>query len=130
MADDIAKPAAPTVTNEAKPFWDAAAEGKLLIQRCDSCGDAYFHPRPFCPFCLSDKTSWFEAAGTGTIYTYTVTARAPIFKIPAMVALDEGPVIMSAIVDAEPETVRIGQRVGVTFVPTADGPPLPVFRPR
>ncbi len=130
MADDIAKPAAPIVTNEAKPFWDAAAEGKLLIQRCDSCGDAYFHPRPFCPFCLSDKTSWFEAAGTGTIYTYTVTTRAPIFKIPAMVALDEGPVIMSAIVDADPETVSIGQRVGVTFVPTADGPPLPAFRPR
>jgi uncharacterized OB-fold protein len=130
VADANTVPAAPSVTNEAKPFWEAASEGTLLIQKCDACGEAYFHPRPFCPFCLSAETSWFTAAGTGTIYSYTVTARAPVFKIPAFIALDEGPVIMSAIVEADPETVGVGQRVTVTFVPTADGPPLPAFRPQ
>ncbi|MDO9487012.1 MAG: OB-fold domain-containing protein [Sphingomonadaceae bacterium] len=117
----------PLVTEDARPYWDAAAAGKLLIQNCNSCSEPYVHPRPFCPFCMSDDVSWIEASGRGTIYTYTVTARAPVFTIPAMIALEEGPVMMSAIVGADPTDVAIGGRVAVGFAPTIDGPPLPVF---
>lgn len=117
----------PTVTEEARPYWDAAAAGKLLLQKCNGCGQPYVHPRPFCPFCMSDDTSWIEASGRGTVYTFTVTSRAPVFTTPAMIELDEGPVMMSAIVDADPATVEIGARVAVAFAPTVDGPPLPVF---
>jgi uncharacterized OB-fold protein len=57
-----------------------------------------------------------------------VGARAPFFPITAMIALEEGPVMMSAIVDADPADVTIGRNVQVTFTPTAGGQPIPVFR--
>lgn len=129
MSDAKPLPASPIVYPEAKPYWDAAGEGRLMIMRCNDCGEAYFHPRPFCPFCVSNNTVWVQAAGTGTIYTFTHTARAPVFQVPAMIALDEGPIMMSAVVECDPQTVAIGQRVTVTFAPTADGVALPVFRP-
>lgn len=121
--------ATPEVWPEAAAYWAAAAEGRLLVKSCRSCGDSYFYPRPFCPFCMSDDTAWLECSGAGTIYTFTITARAPVFQIPAMIVLAEGPVMMSAIVDADPADVAIGQPVQVAFVPTVDGQPIPVFRP-
>lgn len=129
MSEAKPLPPSPTIYPEAKPYWDAAGEGRLRIMRCNGCGEAYFHPRPFCPFCMSSDTSWIEATGQGTIYTFTVTARAPNFKVPAMVALDEGPIMMTAIVECDPQSIAIGQRVTVAFAPTADSVAVPVFRP-
>lgn len=122
-------PAAPEIWPEAEPYWNAAGEGKLAVMRCLSCEQHYVHPRPFCPHCGSDKTEWRDAAGTGTIYTFTVTARAPVFQVPAMVRLAEGPIMMTAIVDCDPESLAIGQDVAVAFQPTDGGAPLPVFKP-
>jgi uncharacterized OB-fold protein len=129
MSEPKPVPASPIIYPEAKPYWDAANEGRLLLMRCDDCGEPYFHPRPFCPFCISNNTVWVEAAGTGTIYTFTHMARAPVFQVPAMIALDEGPIMMSAVIDGDPATLAIGQRVQLAFVPSADGTMLPVFRP-
>jgi uncharacterized OB-fold protein len=117
------------VTPDSRPYWTAAEAGKLVIKQCTACGENYFYPRPFCPFCLSDKTIWLEASGKATIYSYTVVARAPFFRVPAMVTLDEGPTLLSAIVDCDPDKITIGQRVTVTFLATESGPPLPAFRP-
>jgi uncharacterized protein len=47
---------APSVNPETKPYWDAAAEGKLLIKKCTACGELHFYPRAHCPFCFSDET--------------------------------------------------------------------------
>ncbi|MCF8534507.1 MAG: OB-fold domain-containing protein [Reyranella sp.] len=128
MADEPKLAASPEVWPEAKPYWEAAAEGRLLIKACNSCGEKHFYPRPFCPFCMSDDTAWVECSGGGTIYTFTITARAPVFQVPAMIALDEGPVMMGAVVDADPASIAIGQRVRVAFTPTSNGQPIPVFR--
>ena len=128
MADELKPPASPEIWPEAKPYWEAAAAGKLLIKSCNACGENYFYPRPLCPFCMSDDTSWRECSGGGVIYTYTVTARAPAFKAPAMIALDEGPVMMSAIVDCDPAAISVGSRVQVAFAPSENGQPVPVFR--
>lgn len=128
MSDEIKLAASPEIWPEAEPYWEAAAEGRLLIKACKGCGEKHFYPRPFCPFCMSDDTEWLECSGAGTIYSFTVTARAPVFQVPAYIALDEGPVMMSAVVEADPETVSVGQRVRVDFTPTANGQPIPVFR--
>lgn len=128
MADEKKLPPSPEVWPEAKPYWEAAAEGRLLIKSCRACGEKHFYPRPFCPFCMSDETEWQTSSGRGSIYSYTVGARAPFFPITAMIALEEGPVMMSAIVDADPANVAIGGNVQVTFTPTADGQPIPVFQ--
>src|SRR5215472_6430412 len=66
----------PPVNPETKPFWDAAAQGRLLIKRCTACDEPHWYPRAICPFCGSERTEWMEASGHGTIYSYSVFRRA------------------------------------------------------
>jgi uncharacterized OB-fold protein len=47
----------------------------------------------------------------------------------AYVTLSEGPSMLTNIVECDLDTIKIGQDVVVTFVPTTDGPPLPFFKP-
>ncbi len=111
-------------------FFDAAAQGKVMLKRCAACGEFHFYPRPLCPFCFSDRTVWVEAQGTGTVYTFSVTRRAgPVPYAIAYVTLDEGVSMMTNIVDCDLDTIRIGQRVRVVFKPTDGGPPVPMFAP-
>jgi uncharacterized protein len=67
----------PPVNPETKPFWDAAAQGRLLIKRCTTCNEPHWYPRAICPFCGSERTEWMEASGHGTIYSYSVFRRLP-----------------------------------------------------
>ena len=120
---------APPVSPETKAFWDAAAEGRLLLKRCDACGEPHYYPRAACPFCGSDRTSWQEASGRGTIYSYSVFRRAPVPYAIAYVTLEEGPTMMTNIIDSDLDAIRIGQRVRVRFAPTDGGPPVPMFAP-
>ena len=121
---------APEPNPETKPFWDAAAEGKLLIKRCRACGEAHYYPRTLCPHCFSAETAWQEAKGEGTIYSYSVVRRgAPVPYAIAYVTLAEGVTMMTNIVDCDLDTVRIGQRVRVVFKPSEGGPPVPMFTP-
>jgi len=77
---------------------------------------------------MSDDTAWIKACGKGRIYSFTVTARAPIFKVPAMVTLDEGPTVMTAIIHDNPDDIAVGQTVALDFMTMEDGAVLPVFR--
>ncbi|RHW39390.1 Zn-ribbon domain-containing OB-fold protein [Lysinibacillus yapensis] len=104
----------PEVHPEHKEYWDAAVEGKLLIKKCASCGEFHYYPRVICPHCHSDKTSWFEAKGTGHIYTYSVMRHGKPYAI-AFVELDEGPRMMTNIVDCDLDEIRIDQKVKVVF---------------
>ena len=76
MAAGAPKIPAPTATPETAPFWEAAAEGKLLVKTCTACGRAHHYPRPICPFCGSDRTEWTESPGRGVIYSFSVMRRA------------------------------------------------------
>jgi uncharacterized protein len=114
---------------ETKAYWDAASQGKLLIKRCEACGELHFYPRALCPFCFSDRTVWQEASGKGTIYTFSVTRRAPVPYAIAYVTLAEGPMMMTNIVDCDLDAIRIGQAVTVVFEPSDGGPPVPMFKP-
>jgi len=120
---------APPVSPETRPFWDAAAAGRLLLKRCEACREPHYYPRAICPFCGSDRTTWLEASGGGAIYSYSVFRRAPVPYAIAYVTLDEGPTMMTNIVDADLDALRIGQRVRVRFTPTDGGPPVPTFAP-
>ncbi len=129
MAAQERKIPAPESNPETKPFWDAAAEGRLLIKKCVTCGQVHFYPRAICPFCGSDKTEWVNASGRGTVYSYSVMRRVPIPYALAYVTLEEGVTMMTNIVDGDLEAIRIGQRVTVAFKPSEGGPPVPMFRP-
>jgi uncharacterized OB-fold protein len=121
---------APLPNLETQAFWDAAAEGKLLIKKCNSCGEVHFYPRSICPFCFSDQTVWQQASGDGTIYTYSVMRRgAPVPYAIAYVTLAEGPAMMTNIVDCDLDGIKIGQKVKLVFKPSEGGPPVPCFAP-
>jgi uncharacterized OB-fold protein len=129
MSEAARKIPAPQLNPEIKPFFDAAAQGKLLVKRCTACGERHHYPRAICPFCGSDKTEWQDASGRGTIYSYSVMRRASPPYALAYVTLDEGPTIMTNLVDCDFDKLRIGQKVRVVFTPTDGGPPVPMFTP-
>jgi uncharacterized protein len=126
----------PAPDESTEPWWEAARGGKLLLRRCGSCGRHHHYPRPFCPHCWSDDVAWEEASGRGTVYTWSTvhTNDLPPFpeKVPyvaAIVELDEGPRLMTNLVDCDPGALRIGMPVEVTFREETDEVTLPVFRP-
>lgn len=135
MPDTTPLPApAPSVNPETQPFWDATAEGRLLLKRCNACRSTIWYPRAMCPECGSTDTEWFEGSGRGTVYSCTVNYKgdgayraAPY--VLAYVELEEGPRIMTNIVGTDPTQVSIGQPVKVVFEPTGEGPSLPRFEP-
>jgi uncharacterized OB-fold protein len=121
---------APIVDSFTAPFWQAASEGVLLIRRCRTCGEAHWYPRPFCPHCGSGDTDWVPAGGGGTVYSFTVTRKAgPVPYVLAYVTLDEGVTLLTNLVDAEIESLHIGQRVRVLFRQAEGGGSVPVFTP-
>ena len=117
----------PSQNLESKPFWDAAKEGKFLIKRCNACGEPHWYPRTMCPFCHSTDTAWVESKGEGAIYTFSVMRRnTPVPYVISYVTLDEGPAVLTNIIDADFDQLRIGDRVKVKWSSTGDGTP-PVF---
>lgn len=126
---------APAVNPETKPFWDATAEGKLLLSQCDDCQALIWYPRAVCPECSSLRTSWRQVSGRGQIYSYTVNNRGegPYAGagpyVLAYVELDEGPRMMTNIVETGDRELAVGLPVEVVFHDTGEGTALPRFRP-
>lgn len=125
MSDNRAIPA-PLVNAENKPYFDAAAKGKLLLKHCAACSRFHFYPRALCPHCFSERTEWHEASGTGTIYSYSVMRHGVPFAI-AYVALKEGVTMLSNVVDCDLDALRIGEKVRAVFKPTDGEPVVPMF---
>ena len=121
----------PSQNLESKPFWDAAKEGKFLIKRCNACGEPHWYPRTMCPFCHSTDTAWMESKGEGAIYTFSVMRRnTPVPYVISYVTLDEGPAVLTNIIDADFDALRIGDRVKLKWSSTGDGnPPVFTFTP-
>lgn len=131
MSDLMTRPiSAPAVTIESKPFFDAAEQGKFLIKRCTACGEAHWYPRTICPFCHSDQTVWEESPGEGVVYSFSIMRKSPSGPYAlAYVTLNEGPNVLTNIVDIAPDDLKIGLKVKVKLQPTEGGPPVPVFVP-
>ena len=108
-------PAPSSLTAE---FWEATRRGVLAIPCCTRCNRWFFTPELVCPVCLEREWVYRPTRGTGSVYSVTVVYRAPgpDFAPPfalAVVTLDEGPSLLTHVVDVPPEVVRIGQRVRV-----------------
>jgi uncharacterized OB-fold protein len=117
----------PDPTN--RPVWEAAREGRLLIGLCRDTGKHFWYPRGVSPFTLSTNVEFVPAKGTGTVYACTVLRTKQPYCL-AYVELDEGPRMLTNIVDCDLDEVRIGHRVRLVFKPTEnDGPPVPMFTP-
>ncbi|WP_019043228.1 Zn-ribbon domain-containing OB-fold protein [Comamonas testosteroni] len=132
-AAKIKRPA-PGVSDDNRFFWEGLKEGKLLIQRCKSCGDLHHPPGPVCPQCHSFDWDTVEASGQGTVYSFVVMhyPEVPPFDHPnpiGLVELQEGVRVIAQLVGVKPGEVQIGQKVQVEFN-TFDGDlTLAQFRP-
>lgn len=125
----------PVIDPGTKPFWDAARAHRLMVPHCRSCDRPHFYPRELCPFCHSDDLEWVELSGKGEVYSYTIARKpaGPIFAadvpyVIAMIALDEGPRMLTNIVTDDVEALRIGDRVMVSFDDVTPELTLPKFK--
>ncbi|HEY8547409.1 MAG TPA: OB-fold domain-containing protein [Acidimicrobiales bacterium] len=113
-------------------FYGWPAQGELRFQRCADCRAWRHLPRPRCPHCHSPAWSWERSSGRGRVFSWTVTHRAlhPYFtELPyaqVLVEMDEGPRVLSWVVDVEADDLTFDLPVEVRFL-TVDGATLPVF---
>jgi uncharacterized OB-fold protein len=124
----------PVINEESRPFWEGCKRHELVLQRCQDCRAWEYYPRALCRACHSARLSWEPVSGQGTIYSYTVCHRpaGPAFAgdvpyVVALIELAEGPRMVSNIVTDDPDAVRIGQPVRVTFDDVTDEITLPKF---
>ena len=87
----------PQTSELARPYWEAVAQGKLVLQSCSGCGKVRHYPRLLCDACYSDAVTWLPSKASGTIHSWTVAHHAfhPAFapELPytlVTVDLDEG----------------------------------------
>jgi uncharacterized OB-fold protein len=129
------KKSLPKINKIDGPYWQGAAQGKLLLQKCKDCGKLQFFPRVVCVDCFSGNIEWVQAAGTGKIHTFSWVRvpRNPAFKedVPICyinVILDEGVIMESRLEGKGKENVKLGDKVKVAFQDTANPEiKLPVF---
>lgn len=109
------------VAPEAKPYWEAAREGRLRLQRCPSCESFVWYPRGTCPTCGSNELQWVESPGHGSVYSFAILRRGDgAFKdaapyVLAYVELDEGPRVLTNVVGCPVDEVTVGMRVVARF---------------
>ena len=126
---------APVPDADSAPYWQAAREGRLVVQRCEVCGAHQLYPRDRCLACRGAVT-WVEASGRGTVYSFTVIRqnhsrpfRDIIPYVVALVDLAEGPRLMTNVVGCAPEDVFVGMAVRATFEPVSDEAGIALFTP-
>ena len=112
----------PAASWETRAYWEGCGRHELVLQRCRQCQAVQHRPRAVCAGCLGNDIEHFVASGRGSVYTYTVTHQngVPPFRdalpyVLAYVDLEEGPRLMTNIVDCEPDQVAIGMPVVVDF---------------
>jgi len=127
----------PLFRSVSGPFWEGLRVGRLVVQRCTSCNRHFFYPRPFCPYCGRLDFQWESVAPQGTVYTFAEGRVAPSIdfrdawpRLPAIVTLDCGVRMATALVHIGPADVRIGMPVRAVFT-SADAEPAypPLFEP-
>jgi uncharacterized protein len=126
----------PRPAPESVPYWEAAKNHRLELPRCNACGKFWFPPSRSCPHCLAADFAWTPVSGRGTVFSFVVYHRVyhPAYEgevpyVVALIALEEGPRLLSNIVGVAPDTVRVDMPVKVVFDDVADGVSVPKFTP-
>jgi uncharacterized OB-fold protein len=117
----------PELTPENTAFWTGGVDGKLMIAFCKDCAAAIHPPQLVCPKCWCETIESRPVSGTGKVYTYTINHQpwTPDMQVPfalAVVDIDDAPGVRvtAEVVNADPETVTIGQKMRVSFLNVDD----------
>lgn len=126
----------PRPSLESRPFWEAARAHRLVIQKCKSCGRFWFPPSARCVHCLSTDHDWAEVAGTGRVFSFVTYHRlyhpgweGELPYVVAVIALDEGPRLLSTVTGCPPGAVACDMPVRVVFDDVTPEVTLPKFAP-
>jgi uncharacterized OB-fold protein len=122
----------PVPTELTKPFWEAANQEKLVLQRCTNCSALQYPPRQRCNRCDSTAPmEWQEVEGRGHVDVHMVIRDSRIrgFRSAqpinfAVIRLDEDPGInfLSNLPGSPPGEVIDDSPVEVVFasIPGSD----------
>jgi uncharacterized OB-fold protein len=134
---DTSKKPVPAADDLSRPFWTAAHDRRLVVQRCAACGYYNHPPRPFCDACLAQELPFEPVSGRGTVYSFTVMHQrdvagferdAPFINIVVELAEQPRLLMVSNLPIAERPKVTIGAPVEVYFEDRDDGISVPQFR--
>lgn len=137
MSSEYAKPL-PYITEDSRPFWEAARHHQLVLPLCGDCGKHHYYPRLACPHCGSRDISFTPVSGRGVVYAFSIQYRpqGPGWAgetpyVTALIDLEEGPRMLSNLIEVEPApgAVRCGMRVEVAFDDVTPEITLPKFKP-
>jgi uncharacterized OB-fold protein len=137
MTNKISGKPLPQITDLTRPFWTAAKNGKLVLQKCGKCSTFNFFPKPWCIECGSRDLAWTAAKPFGTVYSFTISnsvsmnypaweADLPILM--CLIDLDDGVRMYGQVTGCSPEQLKIGMRVEVYFEDISDEAGIPKFR--
>ena len=123
MATEYTKPLPRPLSPElTRPFWEAARHHELLMPRCTTCDYVFFYPRSECPRCLSTHLEWVKVSGRARLHSFTVVQqpanaafRDDVPYVYAVVQLDEGPRLVSNIVQCDIDALRVDMPLEAVF---------------
>ena len=125
MRDDTTTKPVPVPGDLDSPYWEAAREGRLMVQRCTSCRRYSHPPTMICPRCGSEDMAWVAVSGRGTVHSFTIarqsTTRGFQDELPyvvVLIGLEEDPdalVLTNLVGDVDLDKLDIGDPVTVTF---------------
>lgn len=126
---------APRPDADSAPYYAAARQGRVVVQRCRTCGAHQLYGRRLCTTCGGD-VEWVPASGRGTVYSWTVIRqqyarpfRDMVPYVVALVDLAEGPRVMTNVVGCPPEAVHIGMAVRARGEVVSDDAGILLFEP-
>lgn len=126
----------PAIIASEKPYWDYARRHELRVQRCGHCAALRYPASPICPDCGRGEHVWARMSGRGKVLSWVVFHRAYFDgfadDLPynvAMVALEEGPVLISAVEEIDNADLRKGLPVEAVFEDRTPEISILKFRP-
>ncbi|MBI3326756.1 MAG: Zn-ribbon domain-containing OB-fold protein [Nitrospinae bacterium] len=123
MATDYPKPLPRPISPElTRPFWEAAKRHELVMPRCKTCDHVFWYPRSECPCCLSTNLEWVQVSGRGRLHSFTIIRqpanaafRDDVPYVYAVVQLDEGPRMVSNVVECDMGAVKVDMPLVATY---------------
>ncbi|MBV9859951.1 MAG: OB-fold domain-containing protein [Alphaproteobacteria bacterium] len=126
----------PRIDGPNRPFWEAARDGRLLLQRCLDCGTWRFPAARYCPSCRGERSEWQAASGRATLESFCLFHK-PYFdgfadELPynvIQVRLEEGVQLFSNLVAVANDRAAIGMPLQARFERVTDAVTLLKFAP-
>ncbi|MFC1971448.1 Zn-ribbon domain-containing OB-fold protein [Chloroflexota bacterium] len=126
----------PILEPETVPFWDYCKKHELRMQQCSQCGHIRYPAGIICPKCHSMEAEWVRLSGKGKIYSFIIFHRIyhegfrnDMPYSVAIIHLEEGPRMISNMVECKLEDIKIDMPVEVVFEDVTDEFSLPKFKP-